>query len=150
MGSLAVQIERLEPMRVATLAITSDSPEQEAMDALLAWARPQGLLNREFRFFGFDNCQPAPKHTYTTWLSVGPDVQPSGDVTIREFSGGLYAVTELQGVEQISPRWHELEQWCLEHHYADRPQVCLEEPQDHSGAVPPNELRFKLYRSIRG
>ena len=67
---ITVQLERLEPMWVATIAITSASPESDSMNALLNWARPQGLLDVPFRFFGYDNCQPYPNHTYTSWLTV--------------------------------------------------------------------------------
>ncbi len=148
MRELTVQIERLEPLRVASVAVKSESPEGEAIDALLNWARPQGLLDGTFRFFGYDNCQPYPNHTYTTWLSVGQDVQPSGAITIKDFAGGLYAVMEVQGVEQISPGWKQLAQWCAAHGYRLGKPPCLEEPVDILGQYSLSERHFKLYHSI--
>ncbi|MBZ0295303.1 MAG: GyrI-like domain-containing protein [Anaerolineae bacterium] len=148
MRELTVQIERLEPLRVAVMTVTSASPEDEATNALLDWARPQGLLDGPFRFFGYDNCQPHPNHTYTTWLSVGKDTKPSAKVEIKDFPGGLFAVTEIQGVEQISPAWHQMAHWLenSEYHYGDQPG--LEEPLDLLADRPLSEQRFKLYLSI--
>ncbi len=148
MKALTVQIERLEPMRVAATAITSKSPEDDAIHTLLDWARPQGLLDRDFRFFGYDNCQPYPNHTYTTWLTVGKDVDPSGAVRIRDFTGGLFAMTEIQGVEQIAPCWKQLLQWCMEQGYQIGAQPGLEECLDILSDLPPNEMRFRLYLPI--
>lgn len=145
MSELTVSIESLAPMRVATVAVTSASPEQEAVSALLAWAQPQGILAGTFRLFGYDNCQPHPHHTYTAWLTVGPETLASGDITIHDFPGGLYAVTELAGVDQISPRWQQLDTWLSSSTYRHGTQVCLEEMLDPLDALHP---RFKLYLSI--
>jgi hypothetical protein len=68
MREFAVQMERLEPLRAAAVSITSEAPEEQAVNMLLDWARPQGLLDGPYRLFGYDNCQPHPNHTYTAWL----------------------------------------------------------------------------------
>lgn len=149
MQAFTVQIERLEPMRVAVAAVTSKSPEDDAVQALVNWARPQGLLDGDFRFFGYDNCQPYPQHTYTTWLSVGKDVQPSGAVEIRDFPGGLFATTELRGVEEIAPRWKQLLHWCLERGYKPRSQPGLEEYLGGLGDQPVSDRHFRLYLPIK-
>lgn len=146
MLTLSVQIEQLAPMRVAVVSVTSASPEQEAITALLDWARPQGLLDGAFRFFGYDNCRPYPNHTYTTWLTVGEDVRPSDDVEIKEFHGGLYAVTALEGVEQIAPVWDQLEGWLNDSEYAFGNQPGLEE---HLDVLSANPRHFKLYLPVQ-
>jgi DNA gyrase inhibitor GyrI len=146
---LTVQLERLEPMRVATISVTSDSPEDDAGQALLNWARPQGLLNKPFRFFGYDNCQPPPNHTYTTWLTVDPTVQASDDVEIKDFPGGLYAVTEIQGTEQIAPTWDQLSQWLNQSGHSFGGQTCLEECLNILDNPAPADMRFKLYLSLK-
>jgi DNA gyrase inhibitor GyrI len=146
MQELNVQIERLEPMHVAAIAITSEAPEEEAINALLDWARPQGLLNGPFRFIGYDNCQPPPNHTYTTWLTVGHNVEPSGNITITDFSGGLFATVEVQGVEQIGPTWDRLEQWLKASDYDFGGHPGLEEHMDILSDQP---RRFKLFLSLK-
>jgi DNA gyrase inhibitor GyrI len=149
MNRLKVQLEQLAPMRVACVVVTSASPEEEAVHTLLDWARPQGLLEKSFRFFGYDNCQPHPNHTYTTWLTVDQDTKPSDDIQIQEFAGGHFAVTEVQGVEEISDHWKELAKWCREneHPFADQPG--LEEFMNVLSNRPANEWRFKLYLAIK-
>ena len=148
MRELTVQIERLEPLHVAVIAVTSESPEQEAIDALLYWARPQGLLDGTFRFFGYDNCRPDPNHSYTTWLTVPADVEPSGMVEIRNFSGGRFAVTDIQGVEQIAPAWQHLLRWCQDNGCQLGDQPGLEEHLDLLSDRPLSDWRFKLYLPI--
>lgn len=149
MYALTVQIEHLEPMRVASVAITSPSPEEDAINTLLDWAHPQGLLNGRFRFFGYDNCQPEPNHTYTTWLTVKEDVQPSDDVQVIDFPGGRFVMTEVQGVEQISHAWKLLAQWCIDSGFAFAEQPGLEEHLDVLSACPLSECRFRLYLGIK-
>lgn len=149
MSGLSVHIEQLEPLHVCTISITSETPEGEAIDALLDWARPQGLLAGSYRFFGYDNCQPHPNHRYTTLLTVDKDIQQSGDVEIMDVPGGQYAVTEVRGVEQIGPAWRQLENWVKESGYAFGDQPGLEEYIDKPGERPLNDSRFRLYLAIR-
>ena len=140
-----VQIEKLAPMRVASLAITSESPEHQATEKLIAWARPLGQLDRPFRFFGYDNCQPHPNHKYTTWVTIEPWVRASGNVEIIDFSGGLYATIDCFSVEEISPGWGNLVEWLKASDYQFGEQPSLEEHLNVLGET----ARFKLYLSIK-
>jgi DNA gyrase inhibitor GyrI len=144
---LTITIEQLEPMRVATLSITSASPEIDAINALLKWARPQGLLDGTNRFFGYDNCQPDPNHTYTVWLTVNEAVTGSRPVEVKDFPGGLFVATEVQGVEEIRPAWKELEHWVSRSEYEFGDQPGLEEHLDFDKS--PSTWRFKLYLSLK-
>lgn len=149
MRELTILIEKIEPLCAATIAITSKSPEEKAIKAMLNWARPQGLLDQPFRFFGYDNCKPDPHHTYTAWLTVGKRVQPSGIVGITEFPGGLFAVMEIQGVEQISASWEQLAQWCKDSEYEFDDHPGLEEYLNVLDDHPLSEWRFKLCLPIK-
>jgi DNA gyrase inhibitor GyrI len=149
MTNFSVQMERLEPFQVAAVAITSPSPEADSLNRMLSWARPQGLLDGSFRIFGYDNCRPDPDHTYTLWLSLDHAVAPSEGMTVKAFPGGLYAVTEIQGVEQISSTWKQLAQWCSQNGYQLGDQPCLEEHLNTLGDCAPQEMQFKLYHSIK-
>lgn len=145
-NELTVRLEELLPMRVAVLSITSETPEHDAITAMLDWARPQGYLNRAFRFFGYDNCKPYPNHTYTVWLHVPADARASDDVHIIDFEGGMYAAADVDGVEQIGPTWDQLSDWLKQSTYAYGSHPALEEHLDVLSGKPRS---FRLYLPIR-
>ena len=102
MEELQVRIVQLEPLRVASAHGFGESPEGMAWDKLIAWIRKTGLLDQpeKPRLFGFNNPSPSagsPNYGYETWVTVGPEVQPEGEIMIKDFAGGLYAVTRLTG-----------------------------------------------------
>jgi DNA gyrase inhibitor GyrI len=120
MSELNVQIVELEPMRVASFWAFGESPEVEAWEKLLAWARPEGLLDdpEEHPLFGFNNPDPSPgspNYGYEVWITVGPDVMPEGEARILDFAGGLYAVARCEVVngqyEVIGSTWKKLVVW---------------------------------------
>jgi hypothetical protein len=76
MSDLDVRIVTLEPMRVASAHAYSASPEGEAWDKLIAWAKPKGLLEdaTAHRIFGFNNPNPSPgtpNYGYEFWIQRG-------------------------------------------------------------------------------
>jgi len=146
MTEYPIQIKSLEPMRVASITVNSTSPEQEATNALLSWARAQSLLNKKFRFFGFDSCEPPPNHTYTTWITVGSHVEDSEHVSIQEFTGGLYASAECSNVEEISTLWKKLSHWLETSEYQYGDQQALEEHLDVLADTPQH---FRLYLPVK-
>ena len=116
MNELEVQLVRLEPMRVASFHAFGQSPEHAAWAKVIAWAEPRGLVGEPLdgRIFGFDNPAPSPgspNYGYEFWIAVGPDVQPDGQVTIKRFPGGLYAVTRCKGLHTLGDTWHQLCTW---------------------------------------
>ena len=154
MSELKVWIERLEPMRVASVHGFDESPERHAWEKLRAWAKPKGLLDdlEQHRIFGFNNPDPSPgspNYGYEFWIVVDPDVGPEGEVTIKEFSGGLYAVTRCKGVGNITETWHQLGTWCENSKYKP---ACHQWLEAHIGPVdtPQDEdkLLLELYCPI--
>lgn len=113
---MEVRIIRLEPMRVAYVNAFGATPEADAWKVLLDWARGRGLLDegRSYRLFGYDNPLRAEKelHGYDTWITVGPDVRchPEERVQVKEFAGGLYAVTRCS-LADITEAWMRLHEW---------------------------------------
>lgn len=143
-----VKITHLEPMRVASITINSEAPEAQAIEALLSWARPQGLLDKPFRFFGYDSCQPYPNHTYTTWLTVGQNVQSSSKVSVIEYPGGDYLVLNVTGVQNIAPGWAQLRDWLTASDYDYGDHNGLEEMLDILTDTPLDRQRIRLYLPI--
>jgi AraC family transcriptional regulator len=128
--SIEVHMAELPPMRVATTLAFGPSPERAAWEKLVEWARTKGLFKQGARVFGFDNPEPSPgspNYGYEVWLEVSPEVEGNGEIQIKEFSGGNYAVTRVVGVENIFPTWQNLVAWCEDSPYRIGNHQCLEE-----------------------
>ncbi len=129
---LEVRIVKLEPMRVAATHGFGQGPESLAWEKMLAWLEPAGLKPKmaALRFFGFNNPDPtpgSPNYGYEQWVTVGPEVEPSSGVEVKDFPGGLYAVARCQGPQNIFETWKALLVWCENSPYKMVPQQCLEE-----------------------
>ena len=147
MSELEVRIIKLEPMRMASAHAYSSTPEHDALNKLIAWAKPKGLFDdpEQHRIFGFNNPDPSPgspNYGYEFWISVGPEVEPEGEVEIKEFAGGLYAVTRCKGVENIGQTWKQLASWVEDSKYRWAPHQWLEE--HISGVDSPEGLVLDL------
>ncbi|OGO06708.1 MAG: hypothetical protein A2Y73_02815 [Chloroflexi bacterium RBG_13_56_8] len=135
MSEIEVRIVKVDPMRVASVWGFGESPELIAYGKLLAWAKPKGLLDdcEKHRVFGFNNPNPSPgspNYGYEYWITVGPDMEPEGDVRILDFRGGLYAVArcEIQGDPAIiGETWKLLDAWVAESAYRMSNHQWLEE-----------------------
>jgi DNA gyrase inhibitor GyrI len=152
MTELEVRIVRLEPMRVACVNGYSETPEEDAWNALMAWAKPKGLLDDgdSFRIFGFNNPNPShgtPKYGYEIWLTVGPEIEPEDNLRIHDFSGGLYAVTQCIGIPNIGKVWKQLVAWRENSKYKQAYHQWLEE---HTSPLEPSpeKLNLDLYLPI--
>ncbi len=144
-----VRIVKLDPMRVAYAHGFGASPEEEAWDKLLTWARQEKLALDRHRFFGHDNPSPSPgspNYGYDQWMTIGAEVEVTGDVKVKEFVGGLYAVMRCK-LPEIGPAWKNLVAWCEDSQYQFGHAQCLEEsisPPD----TPFDEVVMDLYLSI--
>lgn len=117
-----VSIETLPHMRVACLRVVSATPEDDGGPRMDRWVAEQGLP-ADTRGFGFDTDitpeeQKAGMRGYEFWRVVPDHVQPSGDVTIHDFSGGLYATMTLDRCfeipfERIPGGWKDLHNWVV-------------------------------------
>ena len=154
MSGLEVRIVHLEPMHVASVHGFGESPELQAWEKLIAWAKPRGLLDdvERHRIFGFNNPDPSPgspNYGYEFWIVVGSDIEPEGEVRVKEFPGGLYAVTRCKGVANITKTWHRLGTWCENSKYNHACHQWLEEHIGPADALlDENELLLDLYCPI--
>ena len=160
MDELEVRIERLEPMRVASVQAIGKCPENEAWEKLRSWAEPCGLLDdvKKNPVFGFNNPNPSPgkeEYGYEFWIKVAEDVEPEGDIKIKEFEGGLFAVTTTplkadpiyaDGHHFIGA-WKRLGDWIKSSEYEFGDQQSLERAHDPSASE--DELILDLYWSIK-
>jgi len=114
--ALDVRIERLPPMRVAWVCSVGGSPEQDAWRQLRAWAGPAGLLADPIAHpvFGFNNPAAAagvPEYGYELWIGVDAEHQPPEPIGVKQFEGGVYAVTSCTLGPQMPERWKALLRW---------------------------------------
>lgn len=152
MNTLDVRIVTLDPMRVASVLGFGPSPEIAAWQKLAQWAEPRGLLAGADRprIFGFNNPSPSPaspNYGYELWIEAGPELESDDQVQIKQFDGGLYAVTRCQGVETITETWKQLVAWLAASPYRQAHHQWLEE---HLTATdtPPEELILDLYAPV--
>ena len=121
MKEMEVRVERLEAMRTAHTHVLSDTPEEDAGKKIMEWAEPKGLLEKGSgaRLFGrntYPTDNPEP-HGYEFFLTVGPDIEPEGEIEIRGISGGLYAVLRFKDLNHIGEAWSYLWKWIEESEY---------------------------------
>jgi DNA gyrase inhibitor GyrI len=132
---LDVRIISLPALRVASFHAFSSSPEQDAWKKMESWAKPKGLLEKQGqkRIFGFNNPDPSPgspNYGYEFWITVSPEVLPEAGVQIKEFSGGLYAVTRCEvgdPGDDIYATWQKLVAWLENSSYKHGMHQWLEE-----------------------
>jgi DNA gyrase inhibitor GyrI len=155
MNDISVRIIELEPMRVASVRVMGEPPEQEAWENLHAWAEPSGLLNdlQGHPVFGFNNPGPSKdrkEYGYEFWIRVGPKVKSEGEVEVKDFPGGLYAVTtcRLQGdpCGSVMEVWRRLWDWVQQSEYRWRRTHELEKPHDPRASE--GEMVLDLYLPI--
>ncbi len=161
MKDFEVRIVRLEPMRVASVRAISDSPEHDAWEEMRRWAEPRGLLENieEHPVFGFNNPDPSPdqkEYGYEFWIKVGREMEPEGKIEVKEFEGGLYAVTQCNLKEELESEffrkegylesWKKLHDWVESSEYKFGKHRWLEKA--HDPGAPEGELVLDLYAPI--
>jgi len=155
MSELEVRIVKLEPMRVASFLGFGASPEEMAWGKLIPWARTRGLLDgpEKPRLYGFNNPNPSkgsPNYGYEVWIVIDPDVEVEGDMEIKDFEGGLYAVTQCvvpKGFfDVIGDTWKRLVTWRDDSKYKCGNHQWLEESLPLE--LPDTEFVLDLYLPI--
>ena len=73
----------------------------------------------EHRIFGFNNPYPSPgspNYGWESWITIGSDVKLEEGIDIKNFGGGLYAVTRCDvknnPYDIIPATWKQLVAWC--------------------------------------
>jgi DNA gyrase inhibitor GyrI/DNA-binding HxlR family transcriptional regulator len=161
MDELKVRIVELEPMRVASVRAISETPEHDAWQKMREWAEPKGFLEdiEKHPVFGFNNPNPSPNrkdYGYEFWMRVGPDIKSEGDIKVKEFQGGLYAVitcnlkqeleSEFFKKEGYLESWKKITDWVKSSEYEFGHHQCLE--RAHNPDVSAEEMVLDLYCPI--
>jgi DNA-binding transcriptional ArsR family regulator/DNA gyrase inhibitor GyrI len=137
MDDMKVEIDRLEPMRVASFHALSEAPEEEAAKMLVEWAQPRGLLEdpEEHPVYGFNNPDPKPGDRvrgYEFWIRVYPDFE-ADDAVVKDYPGGLFAVSRVFVKDpwtDIPAAWGRLVDWVGASEHELDMRVCLEKTLD--------------------
>jgi DNA gyrase inhibitor GyrI len=150
MSELNVKIIRLEGMRVASVQGFGSGPEKQAWEKMRVFLAQQGWLAdlKAHRFFGFNNPEPtpaSPNYGYEQWITVGSEVMPQGDVRVKSFAGGLYAVTRCM-LPIITDTWKKLVVWREGSGYKPASHQWLEECLNPF--VPDEDMQLDLYLPI--
>jgi DNA gyrase inhibitor GyrI len=155
-SNLQVRIVRLESLRVASVLGFGKQPEEIAWQKLETWAKPRGYLEQPeiYRIFGFNNPSPShgsPNYGYEFWLTLPPQVEPEGEVEIKRFAGGLYAVAHWDGQGDpnvtIPAAWEKLVRWRENSRYHAADHQWLEEHLIPEGSQP-GTFELDLYLPI--
>jgi DNA-binding transcriptional MerR regulator/DNA gyrase inhibitor GyrI len=149
--AMDVRLIHLKPMKVAWYRAESSSPEMDAWKGIMKWVEEKGLENlATTRFFGFNNPCPtlgSPVYGYEVWVTVPDNFEVSGEIGIKQFEGGDYAVIS-SFLHDITERWHRICKWAEESDYKIAQHQCLEETISPVKA-PSEEMQFDLYCPIR-
>ncbi len=82
---LKVRIERLEIMRAAHIHVLSETPEEDAWKKMEAWL--SGCLKRGLVYSAGTHIRLT--HGYEFFLTVGRNIEPDGDIDMRQIPGGI-------------------------------------------------------------
>jgi AraC family transcriptional regulator len=151
-----IRIVTLPAMRMASFYAFSSSPETEAWNQAVNWARSHGCWQEApiVRIFGFNNPDPSagsPNYGYEYWVTIGDDVRTDRDTKIKDYNGGMYAVLRCDVIanpwEIIPASWGKLVKWLESSHYRHGNHQWLEEHLSRS-VVNDNGFVLDLYLPI--
>jgi DNA gyrase inhibitor GyrI len=120
---LEVRLERMKTRRAAYFHVLSENPEEDAWKKATAWLKRKGFLKKDapIRVFGRNNwpTQNREPYGYGFFIPLTPDIKIKDSVLSRYITGGLYAVTRCEGVENVHEIWGKFWEWIKqsEHKY---------------------------------
>ena len=167
LDSSKVSIVELPPFRVASCTGFGQGPENIAWQGLFDWMKASGIALNAGRYFGFNNPNPMPGNPiygYEQWLVLEDErtraLPAGGSVVLKDFAGGLFAVTRHRGSPELLPRtWGSLMLWVESSAYDRSGRQWLEEclsplvlepsPSASPGAAPAwDDMVFDIYMPV--
>jgi len=121
LSDVDVRLERLGDMRAICAYALSDTPEEDAKQKIMTYAKTRDLTgkNSVSRLFGrntYPTGNPEP-HGYAFYLTAESDFEPDGDLEASEIPGGLYAVLRFKNLYTMGEAWAKLWKWIEESPY---------------------------------
>lgn len=125
----SLRIITLPSMRVAVCNVISESPEDEALGRVLAWAE-EGNLMGTARIFGFNTTSYSPgcaKYGWAACISIPEQIKIPDFLEEKRLPGGLYAA--LNSTNEVYDSWQMLIRLLKEseEYMTDESRPCLEE-----------------------
>lgn len=150
--TMQVEIKTISPIRVAFVRHLGPYMQcATAWQKLCAWAGPRGLLGPNVICLGISHddpdVTPADKIRYDACITVGPEVQPEGEVGVQEIAGGDYAVTTHRGpYEKLNETYARLcGQWLPTSRRELRSAPSFEIYKNDPATTPPPDLLTEVY-----
>jgi DNA gyrase inhibitor GyrI len=141
-----IKITRLEPGKVVSFHVKDSlQPEKEVFERFHEWAEANGLpeTHRYLPVLGFNNpWGPEGKrrgYEILCFLEGLGDVDLSG-VTVKDFPGGLFAVTTIPGLDVIAEYGRQLRRAIDSH-----PRYAMDYPEHHRCEVDPSPELEMVY-----
>ena len=132
MTQIDVRIVTLEPKHIASALGFGEGPEGMAWEKILNFLHEKDLWPQmeDLEYFGFNNPDPtpaSPNYGYEQWVVVPEGISGSDSVEIKQFAGGLYAVTRCEGIPNIFEQWKKLFAWREDSPYLSGTHQWLEQ-----------------------
>ena len=130
------------------------------ISAVVAAQRLESSLDNPAEHFNFgynnrpppDPSAPSGAYGYEVMITVESEVEPEGEVKIKQIPGGLYAVARCKGTDNIYPTWsymfHEWLRTNGRYELDEENEAGLEEHLDPSEEKPERWV-FDLYLPVR-
>ena len=151
MSEFEVQIVELPPMKAAAFPAYSETPEIDAIMSANNWLKSNDIFKKgAYRQFGFNNPSPSPgslSYGYEVWIFPNDELPIDMNVSIKEFSGGLYAVSLCSTIDTVEKIWEQLFNWRETSEYQPGEHQWLEEMLDPPVEI--EELRLLLYLPLK-
>lgn len=131
------------------------APEKESWQRLRDWAAPRGLLEDSDRHpvFGFNNPPPSSdrkEYGYEFWIRVDPAMEPEEEIAVKDFEGGLYAVTTCTNLSKVGEIWMDLWKTVQSGEFPYEWRPGTHELEKHrTPLAPPEQLVLDLYLPIQ-
>ena len=108
---MSFRVVELGPMKVASYRYVGESPEDGAYEGLISWIASRNVLAKgdRPRFFGFNNPNPTegdPVYGSEVWMALHTEVKGDDAITIKDVSGGCYAMVRAERIEEGWERVH--------------------------------------------
>ena len=112
---MEIRLERLKTLRAAYTHSSSNTPEEDAKEKIIDWAKSKGLMEKKIaaRLFGrntYPTDKPEP-HGYEFYLTVDDDIEIGEGLEMKEIHEGLYAGLRFTNLLKIRETWERLWRW---------------------------------------